>query len=133
MPGRDPTAAAAPAGSRVIAETTRVRPRARREAGSELSAYRRSMRSGERHYDILLKPQTADIEGHPVHGPVLRVMSVEATGSLGESGYPRYAGEGVEADIDPRTRTVEAVTVDGEELPYGWVALIADEKDLGAA
>ncbi|WP_229711644.1 hypothetical protein [Streptomyces daqingensis] len=88
------------------------------------------MRAGEPHYDIVLKPQTADAEGHPVHGPVLRVMSVRATGALGETGYPRYAGEGVEADIDPRTRTVEAVTVDGEELPYGWVALIAEEHDL---
>ncbi|OEU89349.1 hypothetical protein DB35_20495, partial [Streptomyces abyssalis] len=70
------------------------------------------MGSGESHFDILLQPQTADFEGHPEHGPVLRVISVRATGAQGESGYPRYAGEGVEADIDPRTRTVEAITVD---------------------
>jgi len=95
--------------------------------------YRRNMGSGEPHYDIVLKPQTADIEGHPVHGPVLRVMSVRKTGALGVTGYPRYAGEGVEADIDPLTRTVEAVTVDGEELPYGWVALVADGDDVDAA
>jgi hypothetical protein len=84
------------------------------------------MRRGEPSYDILLQPQTADFEGHPEHGPVLRVITVRATGAAGESGYPRYAGEGVEADIDPRTRTVEAITVDNEELPYGWVALVAE-------
>ncbi|MGH3313638.1 MAG: hypothetical protein ACRDP3_24150 [Streptomyces sp.] len=87
------------------------------------------MAADESHFDIVLKPQIADIEGHPEHGPELRVMSVRATGAQGASGYPRYAGEGVEADIDPRTRTVEAVTVDGEELPYGWVALIAPDGD----
>lgn len=84
------------------------------------------MGAGEPRYDILLQPQTADFEGHPEHGPVLRVIAVRATGAHGETGYPRYAGEGVEADIDPLTRTVEAITVDGEELPYGWVAEIAD-------
>ncbi|SCK53527.1 hypothetical protein [Streptomyces sp. WMMB 322] len=89
------------------------------------------MRPGEASYDILLQPQTADIEGHPEHGPVLRVITVRATGAQGESGYPRYAGEGVEADVDPRTRTVEAITLDGEELPYGWVALIADQDGAG--
>jgi hypothetical protein len=89
------------------------------------------MRSGEPHYDIVLRPQTADFEGHPEHGPVLRTLHVRATGAQGETGYPRYAGEGVEADIDPRTRTVEAVTVDGEELPYGWVALIAPDGGSG--
>ncbi|HEV7627650.1 MAG TPA: hypothetical protein VGO89_14240 [Streptomyces sp.] len=91
------------------------------------------MGSAELHYDIVLKPQTADVEGHPEHGPVLRVMSVRATGAHGETGYPRYAGEGVEADIDPHTLTVEAITVDGEELPYGWVALVADENDIETA
>jgi hypothetical protein len=91
------------------------------------------MGPGEPHYDILLQPQTADLEGHPEHGPVLRVISVAATGAHGETGYPRYAGEGVEADIDPRTRTVEAITVDGEELPYGWVALVAGEDGAAAS
>jgi hypothetical protein len=89
------------------------------------------MRAGEPHYDLLLKPQLADAEGHPDHGPVLRVITLGATGALGDTGYPRYAGEGVEADIDPRTRTVEAVTVDGNELPYGWVALVADGDESG--
>ena len=91
------------------------------------------MGAREFHYDILLQPQTADVEGHPDHGPVVRVITVRATGSHGGSGYPRYAGEGVEADIDPRTRTVEAITVDGEELPYGWVASVADEDSAEAS
>lgn len=78
-------------------------------------------------YTVLVKPQLADKEGHPVHGNPLRVVSVEATGAYGESGYPRFEGEGVQAEIDPETRTVEAVTVDGQELPYGWVAEIADK------
>jgi hypothetical protein len=84
------------------------------------------MRPGAFQYDIQLRPQVADSEGHPDHGPVLRTVTVHATGSLGHSGYPRYAGEGVEADIDPRTRTVEAITVDNEELPYGWVASVGE-------
>ncbi|MFF3729118.1 hypothetical protein ACFYXM_01985 [Streptomyces sp. NPDC002476] len=50
---------------------------------------------------------------------VLRSAVVAATGETGASGYPRYAGEGVVADIDPATRTVEALLVDGAELDYG--------------
>ncbi|MET9963421.1 hypothetical protein ABZ128_30860 [Streptomyces sp. NPDC006326] len=61
------------------------------------------------------------------HAATLRTARVTATGELGVSGYPRYAGEGVQADIDPRTRAVEAVTLDGAELPYGWVAQLADD------
>ncbi|MEU6394064.1 hypothetical protein [Streptomyces sp. NPDC046939] len=77
-------------------------------------------------YTVVLKPRVADEEGRPDHGNPLRTVPVTATGEEGASGYPRYAGEGVQADIDPRTRTVEAVTVDGEELPIGWVAEVAD-------
>lgn len=57
---------------------------------------------------------------------MLRTALVVATGEYGASGYPRYEGEGVQADIDPETRTVEAVTLDGAELPYGWVAQLSD-------
>ncbi|OON72188.1 hypothetical protein [Streptomyces tsukubensis] len=74
------------------------------------------------HYTVVLKPQIADAEGHPEHGSVLRGGVVAATGEEGASGYPRYEGEGIVAEIDPHTHAVEAVTVDGEELPYGWVA-----------
>ncbi|MFJ8821080.1 hypothetical protein ACIREE_04790 [Streptomyces sp. NPDC102467] len=77
---------------------------------------------------IVLKPRLTDAEGRTDHGNVLRSLTVAATGAVGESGYPRYEGEGVQAEIDPRTRTVEALTVDGEELPYGWVAEVADER-----
>ncbi|MEU6660172.1 hypothetical protein [Streptomyces sp. NPDC046821] len=78
-------------------------------------------------FTVLVKPQLADKDGHPVHGNPLRVVSVEATGASGETGYPVFEAEGVRVEIDPRTRTVEAVTVDGEELPYGWVAEVADK------
>ncbi|AXI80872.1 hypothetical protein [Peterkaempfera bronchialis] len=77
-------------------------------------------------YIVLLKPQIADSEGHPEHGAALRSATVEATGVEGVSGFPRYEGDGVQADIDPETRTVEAVTIDGDELPYGWVVEVAE-------
>ncbi|GAA1189717.1 hypothetical protein GCM10009654_54010 [Streptomyces hebeiensis] len=57
--------------------------------------------------------------GPPTAADALRSALVEATGQTGASGYPRYAGQGMVADIDPVTRTVEALTVDGEELDYG--------------
>ncbi|WP_260610438.1 hypothetical protein [Streptomyces sp. WAC06614] len=63
-----------------------------------------------------MQPESADA--------VLRTAVVEATGAVGASGYPRYEGDGVQADIDPRTGAVEAVTVDGDELPYGWIAQV---------
>ncbi|MFD7083995.1 hypothetical protein ACFYXV_11665 [Streptomyces sp. NPDC002181] len=78
------------------------------------------------HYTVLLRPGLAE-PGDSARRGVLRTALVETTGEFGASGYPRYAGEGVQADIDPETRTVEAVTVDGEELPYGWVAQLAEE------
>ncbi|MBT2487413.1 hypothetical protein J7E96_02420 [Streptomyces sp. ISL-96] len=73
-------------------------------------------------YTVEIKPRAADADGHPDHGSTLRTAVVEATGGTGASGYPRYEGDGVAADIDPRTRAVEAITLDGGELPYGWVA-----------
>lgn len=78
-------------------------------------------------FEILLVPEFA--EGH--EGPLppssaLRSAVVRATGDIGASGYPRYAGEGMEADIDPHTRTVEALLVDGEELDYGLAARVVD-------
>ncbi|MFD7379620.1 hypothetical protein ACFY13_50080 [Streptomyces mirabilis] len=52
----------------------------------------------------------------------VRSAVVEATG---ETGYPRYVGDGIVNDIDPLTRTVEAVLVDGAELDYGLNATVA--------
>ncbi|MFI9628934.1 hypothetical protein [Streptomyces sp. NPDC052042] len=59
---------------------------------------------------------------------VLRSAVVAATGETGASGYPRYAGEGVVADIDPATRTVEALLVDGAELDYGLSVRVKEKS-----
>ncbi|MHC0430588.1 hypothetical protein ACX6XY_10410 [Streptomyces sp. O3] len=87
------------------------------------------MSTPPRRFTVVLKPQLADAEGHPEHGSALRAATVRATGRAGASGYPRYEGEGISADIDPATRTVEALSVDGRELPYGWVAEVTEEED----
>lgn len=78
--------------------------------------------SAPRRYTVVLRPS------RPEGGTrgILRTALVDFTGELGTSGYPRYEGEGVQADIDPETRTVETVTLDGTELPYGWTAQIAE-------
>lgn len=83
-------------------------------------------REPERRYELLLYPQITDADGHPDRSEAVRSGTVEATGRLGASGYPRYSGDGFLADIDPETRTVEAVTVDDEELDYGWTVAVAD-------
>ncbi|WP_436775906.1 hypothetical protein [Yinghuangia sp. YIM S09857] len=58
-------------------------------------------------------------------GPAVRSAVVRRTGESGVSGYPRYAGDGVQAEIDPETLAVEAVTVDGAELEDGWSVRIS--------
>ncbi|MER5611191.1 hypothetical protein [Streptomyces sp. NPDC002215] len=63
-------------------------------------------------------------------GGVVRSAVVSATGETGASGYPRYSGEGVVADIDPETHAVEALLVDGSELSYGLSARVK-ETDAG--
>lgn len=80
-----------------------------------------------RRFEILLVPEHTD--GHP--GPpdaatALRSAVVETTGETGESGYPRYAGGGMVADIDPETRTVEGLLIDGYEVDYGLSARVID-------
>ncbi|WP_326701320.1 hypothetical protein OG909_30830 [Streptomyces sp. NBC_01754] len=78
-------------------------------------------------YEILLVPEHKEsATGAPEPGTALRSAVVAATGDTGASGYPRYTGEGVEADIDPATHTVEALLVDGAELDYGLIARVAD-------
>ncbi|MGW1089381.1 hypothetical protein ACWD4L_24445 [Streptomyces sp. NPDC002596] len=67
--------------------------------------------------------QSAD--ARPVGAPI-RSAVVEATGETGASGYPRYAGEGMVADIDPATHTVEALLVDGAELDIGLSVRISE-------
>ncbi|QLE75743.1 hypothetical protein FGW37_32875 [Streptomyces rectiverticillatus] len=84
-------------------------------------------RSAPSRYTIALKPRVADEENRPHHGASLRSATVDATGEVGVSGFPRYEGEGVQAEIDPETRTVERVTVDGDALPYGWMAEVTGQ------
>lgn len=75
---------------------------------------------------ILLVPEHVENGGTvSVEDSAVRSAVVEATGETGETGYPRYAGDGIVADIDPRTRTVEALLVDGSELDYGLSARVA--------
>jgi hypothetical protein len=77
-------------------------------------------------FKILLVPEHVEDRGDAsVEDSAVRSAVVEATGETGASGYPRYAGDGIVADIDPRTRTVEAVLVDGAELDYGLNARVA--------
>ncbi|MFJ3950844.1 hypothetical protein ACIPXV_12450 [Streptomyces libani] len=71
-------------------------------------------------FTILLIPEhVEDRGGASVEDSAVRSAVVEATGEMGASGYPRYVGHGIVADVDPRTRTVEALLVDGAELDYG--------------
>ncbi|MFE7773813.1 hypothetical protein ACFU5O_07930 [Streptomyces sp. NPDC057445] len=80
-----------------------------------------------RHFEILLVPaHVEDRSGARVEDSAVRSATVEYTGETGASGYPRYAGHGIVADIDPATRTVEALLVDGSELDYGLTALVSD-------
>ncbi|MFE6666430.1 hypothetical protein ACFVFH_23070 [Streptomyces sp. NPDC057697] len=82
-------------------------------------------------YEILLVPGFAeDTTDAPGPGGVIRSAVVSATGETGASGYPRYSGEGIVADIDPATRSVEALLVDGAELSYGLSARVR-ERDTG--
>ncbi|WP_190174673.1 hypothetical protein [Streptomyces mirabilis] len=77
-------------------------------------------------FRILLVPEHIEGRGGAsVEDSAVRSAVVEATGETGASGYPRYAGDGIVADIDPSTRTVEAVLVDGAELDYGLNVRIA--------
>ncbi|MCM2416466.1 hypothetical protein [Streptomyces sp. RKAG290] len=89
-------------------------------------------------YEILLVPEFADTKGPDTEnsgaqrpGKAIRSAVVAATGATGESGYPRYAGDGMVADIDPATHTVEALLVDGSELDYGLSVRISEKNTDG--
>ncbi|WP_328390764.1 hypothetical protein OHS81_37180 [Streptomyces sp. NBC_00400] len=61
-------------------------------------------------FKILLIPEHVENRGGAsAEDSAVRSALVEATGETGASGYPCYAGNGIVADVDPRTRTVEAV------------------------
>ncbi|MER5886852.1 hypothetical protein ABT160_23765 [Streptomyces sp. NPDC001941] len=80
-------------------------------------------------FEVLLVPEHVKDRGDAsVADSAVRSGVVSATGETGASGYPRYTGEGLEADIDPATRTVEALLVDGAELDYGLTALVTDVR-----
>ncbi|MFD7256457.1 hypothetical protein [Streptomyces sp. NPDC059874] len=84
-------------------------------------------------FEILLVPEHIEnLRGGSAADRALRVAVVEATGETGASGYPHYRGQGVEADIDPRTRSIEALLVDGAELDLGMSAMIAPETGTGS-
>ncbi|MCJ0869308.1 hypothetical protein [Streptomyces sp. AP-93] len=72
-------------------------------------------------FEILLVPEHV-VEGSAADA--VRSAVVTPTGQNGASGYPRYSGDGMVADIDPVTRTVEALLVDGSELDYGLKAVL---------
>ncbi|MFE9964155.1 MULTISPECIES: hypothetical protein [unclassified Streptomyces] len=83
------------------------------------------------------RPEATGDTGHtdnaeaPDSVAAIRSAVVEATGETGASGYPRYAGEGMVADIDPVTRTVEALLIDGAELDYGLSVRVSERKNRG--
>ncbi|MEU8675380.1 hypothetical protein [Streptomyces sp. NPDC048560] len=79
-------------------------------------------------YEILLIPEFVESGKEPRPGAAIRSAVVAATGDTGASGYPRYAGDGMEADIDPATHTVEALLVDGAEVDYGLTVRIAEKS-----
>ncbi|MFD7721391.1 hypothetical protein [Streptomyces sp. NPDC059814] len=86
-------------------------------------------------YEILLVPEFTDSKGADIGtsgvGQAIRSAVVDATGATGETGYPRYAGEGMVADIDPATHTVEALLVDGSEIDYGLSVRISEKHTDG--
>ncbi|MGH4033099.1 hypothetical protein ACQB60_29655 [Actinomycetota bacterium Odt1-20B] len=79
------------------------------------------MNPAPRSFEVSLFPNPVGEDPTTAEPPrAVRSETVEFTGDVGESGYPRYEGGGLQVDIDPEERTVEAATVDGEELTYGW-------------
>lgn len=88
------------------------------------------MSTDPQRFEILLVPE--HVEGSDVAhlaASAIRSAVVVATGQYGSSGYPRFSGDGLEADIDPVTRTVEALLVDGSELDYGLSARVVDPAE----
>ncbi|MFD7013394.1 MULTISPECIES: hypothetical protein [unclassified Streptomyces] len=81
-------------------------------------------------FEILLVPEhVEDRGGASVADSAVRSAVVEATGERGVSGYPRYAGHGVVAEIDSATHAVEALLVDGSELDIGLTVVVGEVPD----
>lgn len=81
--------------------------------------------------DVAAEHSGSHAAGSPRPGAAIRSAVVTATGETGESGYPRYAGEGMVADIDPATHTVQALLIDGSELDYGLSVRVAERDTDG--
>ncbi|MER0449559.1 hypothetical protein ABR738_34270 [Streptomyces sp. Edi4] len=80
-----------------------------------------------RRFEIFLVPEhVEDRGGASVADSAVRSAVVEATGESGVSGYPRYAGHGIEAEIDAASHAVEALLVDGSELDIGLTAVVRE-------
>lgn len=95
------------------------------EAGVPSVASMNAAESGPhpQRFEILIVPEHVHgLANADLATAAIRATVVTATGERGASGYPRYAGNGVVADIDPATQTVEALLVDGAELDYGLSA-----------
>ncbi|MFG3281609.1 hypothetical protein [Streptomyces sp. NPDC048111] len=83
-------------------------------------------------FEILLVPEHVESRGAAsVADSAVRSAVVEATGEMGVSGYPRYAGHGIEAEIDSAGRAVEALLVDGSELDIGLTAVVREVPARG--
>jgi hypothetical protein len=87
------------------------------------------MGSHAAHFEIEIFPFNDQDMGPEAQGPAIRSAVVRLTGETGASGYPRYTGDGITADIDPRSHAVEALTIDGAELEDGWTARVAEAGD----
>ncbi|MDJ0386395.1 hypothetical protein [Streptomyces sp. G-G2] len=83
------------------------------------------MTTAPKRFEVLLVPEHVEGGGVGAAADAVRAAVVEATGETGVSGYPRYTGGGMEADIDPATGAVEALLVDGSELDYSLKAVTA--------
>ncbi|WP_371930626.1 hypothetical protein [Streptomyces poriferorum] len=81
--------------------------------------------------DVAAENSGSHAAGSPRPGAAIRSAVVTATGETGESGYPRYAGEGMVADIDPATHTVQALLIDGSELDYGLSVRVSERDTDG--
>nr|WSX48200.1 hypothetical protein OG409_04070 [Streptomyces sp. NBC_00974] len=88
------------------------------------------MSSESQNFEILLVPEHV-VDGSKEHA--VRSAVVAPTGTNGASGYPRYSGDGMVADIDPATRTVEALLVDGSELDYGLKPVLYGPSDAAGS
>lgn len=95
-----------------------------RSGGSDAAGAEKSGAQGSS-----VKGSTAKSSDGRGRGAAIRSAVVAATGETGESGYPRYAGDGMVADIDPETQTVEALLIDGSELGYGLSVRISETTD----